>query len=331
MTPNVQKLEIANIELGNISDGDIACTFTEKVKMLDNAATVLKSEFFGIDEQIDDLITSFKPWFLFPNLNDRPVVICLWGMTGIGKTSLIRRLIELIGKTHCAAFFDISKMVQDEWSYRIEYENFIRLKNNNLSEPIFVFDEFQFARIIDERGVEKDVPSVNLCWELIDTGKVKIPFSEYCNKELGSLLKIFKLLKKSGSFEIKNGVVVGDGEKLYYEVTGKKVPYSNIFTDRDEESEKTVRKTILSRFDKNLLFECLSNEEPEKFVKESDIYRMFEDIDLDGLIALIEKAYRASLKESFIVFPKKTPSFRKGMNWEKYFFLFSLANLHIIS
>lgn len=300
MVPNVENLKIANIELGNVSDGDIACTFTEKVKMLDNAAKVLKSEFFGIDEQIDDLITSFKPWFLFPNLNDRPVVICLWGMTGIGKTSLIRRLIELIDKTHCAAFFDISKMVQDEWSYRIEYETVSRLKNNGLSESIFVFDEFQFARIIDERGVEKDVPSVNLCWELIDTGKVKVPFREYCNKELGSMLKIFKVLKKSGSFEIKNGTVVGDGNRLYFEVTGRNVPYSNIFTDKDAELEKTVRKTILSRFDKNMLFECLSDEEPEKFVKESDIYQMFENIDLDGLIDLIEKAYRASLKETFI-------------------------------
>lgn len=297
---NVENLKIANIELGNVSDGDVACTLTEKVKMLDNAAKVLKSEFFGIDEQIDDLITSFKPWFLFPNLNDRPVVICLWGMTGIGKTSLVRRLIELIDRTHCAAFFDISKMVQDEWAYRIEYKTVTRLQNNNLSESIFVLDEFQFARIIDERGLEKDVPSVNLCWELIDTGKVKMPFIEIYNKELASMLKVFKVLKRSGSFQIKDGVVVGDGERLYYEVTGRKVPYSNIFTERESESEKTAKKTILSRFEKGILFECLSTEEPEKFIKESDLYRMFESIDLDGLLDLIEKAYRISLKETFI-------------------------------
>ena len=57
--------------------------------LLENAGKILKGEFVGIDIVIDKVIDSLNTWFLFPELQDKPVVINLWGMTGVGKTALI--------------------------------------------------------------------------------------------------------------------------------------------------------------------------------------------------------------------------------------------------
>jgi cell division protease FtsH len=64
--------------------------------LLENARQVLKDEFVGIDNVIDKVVDSLNTWFLFPELQERPVVINLWGMTGVGKTALIIRLSNLL-------------------------------------------------------------------------------------------------------------------------------------------------------------------------------------------------------------------------------------------
>lgn len=81
-------------------------------------------------------------WFLFPEMQDRPVIINLWGLTGIGKTSLIKRLVELL----------------------------------NFSEHYFRFDlgEFQLARTINEEQEEIDRASIRSIWDLLDSGKFAI-------------------------------------------------------------------------------------------------------------------------------------------------------------
>ena len=57
----------------------------QKEKLLDNACSVLKKEFVGLNEIIDGIIYNVKPWFLFPELQNRPHVVCLWGLTGVGR------------------------------------------------------------------------------------------------------------------------------------------------------------------------------------------------------------------------------------------------------
>ena len=68
----------------------------QKQALLENAKKVLKQEFVGIDTVIEKVIDSLVTWFLFPELQDRPVVINLWGMTGVGKTALVVRLANLL-------------------------------------------------------------------------------------------------------------------------------------------------------------------------------------------------------------------------------------------
>ena len=69
----------------------------QRQEVLAHTAQVLKSELFGLDVLIDRVIDSVRAWYLLPELIERPVIVCLWGLTGTGKTQLVRRLVQLLG------------------------------------------------------------------------------------------------------------------------------------------------------------------------------------------------------------------------------------------
>ena len=86
----------------------------QKNQQLQQIAAQLKTELFGIDPIIDRVIDSVRAWFVLPELVSRPVIVCLWGLTGTGKTQLVRRLAQLLG------FYDRFVEVQmDGFSARV--------------------------------------------------------------------------------------------------------------------------------------------------------------------------------------------------------------------
>ena len=70
---------------------------TQKEAQLEKACTTLKAEFIGLEHEIDKITQAIKTWFLLPEAMKRPTVIGLWGTTGVGKTSLVNRYVELLG------------------------------------------------------------------------------------------------------------------------------------------------------------------------------------------------------------------------------------------
>jgi cell division protease FtsH len=56
----------------------------------------LKEDFVGIDEIIDSLLDYIQVWYLMPEILTRPIIVCLWGMTGVGKTDLVRKLVHYL-------------------------------------------------------------------------------------------------------------------------------------------------------------------------------------------------------------------------------------------
>ena len=71
----------------------------------------LKKEFIGIDQQIDNLVDLIRPWYNNPELYDSPCIINLWGMTGHGKTSLVNRIIDLLGEGHNRMYMNCHSML----------------------------------------------------------------------------------------------------------------------------------------------------------------------------------------------------------------------------
>ena len=175
----------------------------KKKSTLEKARVILKAEFVGLDRVIDDLIESFSYWYYFPELQKKPVVINLWGLTGVGKTSLVNRLIQLLNFGEHFFPFNLS---ESSWDIK---ETIAELyEKQNKQSFVMLFDEFQNVRTINEGGNEKQT-NYQYLWELLDTGKIPVITYTYTLNELHQLeLKLRKLLQLG--VLVKEGMVVGN-------------------------------------------------------------------------------------------------------------------------
>lgn len=145
----------------------------QKSALLENAKTQLKKEFFGIDEAIDQIIENVSSWLLLNQFQERPMVINLWGLTGVGKSALIERLTQLIKFNDLYYRFDLG-----EKNSNLSFSNELQeLCENKEDSPIIItLDEFQHSRTIDSGGMgrkEIDEDKNRMVWELIDSGKIR--------------------------------------------------------------------------------------------------------------------------------------------------------------
>ncbi|MDR3003322.1 MAG: AAA family ATPase [Acidovorax sp.] len=160
----------------------------QRQQQLAEIAAQLKTELFGIDEVIDRVIDSVRAWYVLPQCITRPVIVCLWGLTGTGKTQLTRRLAQLLG------FYDRFVEVQMDGfsngagSYRGSSIASM-LEDSGIDEGtpgILVLDEFQRYRTKDSKGEDAKAERYQDVWMLLSDGRLPPP--------LGALVDIERKL-----------------------------------------------------------------------------------------------------------------------------------------
>jgi hypothetical protein len=143
-------------------------------RQLQEIAAQLKTELFGIDPIIDRVIDSVRAWYVLPELVSRPVIVCLWGLTGTGKTQLVRRLAQLLG------FYDRFVEVQMDgfsngasWRGAQSISGMLAQSGVREGEPgILALDEFQRFRTIDGKRGELRVERYQDVWALLSDGRL---------------------------------------------------------------------------------------------------------------------------------------------------------------
>lgn len=140
-----------------------------KKKKLENARSVLKGKFFGIDNQIDSIIDRISLWYIFPDLNTRPAIVCLWGMTGVGKTDLVRNLASLLDLGD--AFHEI-QLSGDTDSYKTMQRALHSSRLEPNTQGILLLDEIQRYRTVTEDGHEKNEYTYSDLWMLLSDGRL---------------------------------------------------------------------------------------------------------------------------------------------------------------
>jgi Peptidase family M41/ATPase family associated with various cellular activities (AAA) len=139
--------------------------------VLNAAATELKAQFIGIDGVIDELVDGIRIWYLLPDLLTRPVIVNLWGMTGVGKTDLVRRLVKAIGFSD--RFLEIELNTTDSSSYQPGVSSL--MDSNGLADAkpaVVLFDEIQRFNTIDTEGKPMPVTKCSDFWELLSDGRL---------------------------------------------------------------------------------------------------------------------------------------------------------------
>lgn len=142
-----------------------------KQATLAECAVYLKGEFVGIDDIIDEVINYLSIWYLMPDLLTRPIIINLWGMTGVGKTDLVRKLVNFL--KYQDRFTEIELSNTEQGNYNNSVSGI--LENNNLNDEkpaIVLFDEIQRFNTLNPDGSPLRQSKYTDFWELLSDGRL---------------------------------------------------------------------------------------------------------------------------------------------------------------
>lgn len=240
-----------------------------KKKALEEIAAQLKKDFIGLDPIIDEVVSLVSPWFIFPESQMRPTIINLWGMTGTGKSAMVKRLVELLEYKRRFVYFDLgeyngdaSGCLKSTFSYDLSYFH--------QKEVIICLDEFQFARTINEGNEEIPGENLRIIWELLDSGRFYHTFhiNSFYTKRAMKLNRLISKCYDKG-VELQNGKIVA-GVSTFKEIVGD----FQFGWDSDDDNKK--KKTEDFFLSKNFLSGLSSlsgelfdnNEEMESYIKE---------------------------------------------------------------
>lgn len=183
----------------------------ERKQTLEKTRKVLKDRFIGIDRIIDDLLSYIQVWYLVPEILKRPVTINLWGMTGTGKTDLIRQMVKSLEFQDRFAEIELSNSDTTKWVSSIADI----FENEGIADgkpSIVLFDEIQRFNTLDEEGKPVEQTKFTDFWELLSDGRL----SKKEKNEIDELL--IKFLYRRKEKERKKAKKIKDKDESEDEV-----------------------------------------------------------------------------------------------------------------
>lgn len=147
---------------------EIISQIEKRKEKLREVAKELKLHFVGLDNIIDDIIKNITTWYCMNEVLTRPIIICLWGLTGNGKTDLVRRLVKALDFSD--KFVEIQMTNKGVSNYN-SLQSYLRCSNISNNEPGVLFlDEIQRFRSIDDKGEDIHDYAFQDVWMLLSDG-----------------------------------------------------------------------------------------------------------------------------------------------------------------
>lgn len=136
----------------------------------------LLSRFMGIDSIIDSILSRICSWYVSPEKSDRPLIVNLWGTTGVGKTCLVRAIRDYLGFS--SSYLEIV-LSNKENGYDVSDEIDTGSTIGTGAPGIILFDEFQRLRSKDSHGEPLRGLGYQDIWQILSDGMVstKLPLS----------------------------------------------------------------------------------------------------------------------------------------------------------
>lgn len=169
----------------------------------------LKSNLFGLDSVIDQVMDSITSWYFFPECQSRPLVINLWGMTGVGKSDLVRQLVDLLDLQNNFFQFDMGELGHESTG------NIRSILSDSFlihgSEPrVILLDEFQLCRSINEAENEVPQKEMRVIWQLLDNGKLNyLESMNHSKSQINTIISNLNYWVQEG-MTIKSGMIGSD-------------------------------------------------------------------------------------------------------------------------
>lgn len=144
---------------------------SKRKNTLEKTTKFLKAQFIGIDNIIDDLMEYIQVWYLMPEILNRPVIVNLWGMTGVGKTDLVRKMVKQLDFQDRFIEIELSNTDDTSWNKSV-VDVFNKNKMNDEKPSIVLFDEIQRFNTIDPNGMPVPQTKYTDFWELLSDGRL---------------------------------------------------------------------------------------------------------------------------------------------------------------
>lgn len=257
----------------------------EKSKVLKKVKKELKKEYFGIDKEIDQLISYMEPWYIFNDIQNKPTIINLFGMTGVGKTSLIQRLFYHLEIQNDLYRFDVRTLLE---------EDKISSKMSALSDGKknigIIFDEFQNARTLDQQGFEETKSGLRGLWDLLDSGKIEMTSISYAARRVYFAYNALRTVIDNG-VKIKNGVFKN---KIKFIKT--KLSYDD-FSLMDKQDKNHIGNYLSDTF------YDIKSELPE-YMGYEHICSLMDNLNTEGVVAFFEEVLEKLSKPKIHDFTK---------------------------
>ena len=182
----------------------------QQIERLEQLKAHLKFRFFGIDFIIDQAVDSLAGWYLMPELQERPLIINLWGLTGVGKTALVQEIIRYLDYENFSYFFNFG---EDEGT-RSLFQTLDDFNDTHSGKPlVLVLDEFQSAHTINYNGEESK--SEQMLWTLLDSGRAQLkPDYRHVYRVYNAHHSLSELAQR-GEVTVRNGKVT-QGLQAFY-------------------------------------------------------------------------------------------------------------------
>ncbi|WP_276877958.1 AAA family ATPase [Chryseobacterium joostei] len=245
----------------------------KKKKKLDDCKAFLKKEFIGIDKIIDDLMEYLQIWYLMPEILTRPVVINLWGMTGVGKTDLVRKMVRFLDYQNRFVEIELSNTDETSWSKSVADI----FQSNGLSDEkpsIALFDEIQRFNTLDSDGTPVPQTKFTDFWELLSDGRL----SKRERDDLEHYLFSYLFRKKEN-----------DRRKLQGETEVDENPYLNLWDAKELKKYLSIEDDVMSIID-------MKEEDMIKLIrKKQKEKKIYEPVDYSKMLIIIS----GNLDEAF--------------------------------
>jgi cell division protease FtsH len=262
--------------------------YTEMIRKKDNLQTIakqLKSEFIGLDGIVNEVVTLISPWYFFPEAQARPTIINLWGLTGTGKTALVKRMVDLIKMKDNFLHLDMGEYAGESGSW-IKAMLTDDLEHFHEKASILCFDEFQFARTLDKSENELTRDKMRVLWELFDSGKI-----DYEPKGASYYVKRAEILLQLIEKCLKKEVTISNGE-----ITGNSSEFMAIFSGFYFDTlERYGLEITASYFLSKDFTEGMKELFPNSNYSDVDIGRMVRASTLTDLYGLLTKGIQKQL------------------------------------
>ena len=231
-----------------------------RLKKMENVDSELRIQFPGTGRFFKTLIDATKSWYCNPEIQENPSVVNIWGVTGLGKTEMIRSFARSLNMEDVFFEFNCARSSPSEIISKIK----THASGDKPFRGIFLIDDFQHLIKASKNPINDSPSSLSTLWQMLGGNGLVKDDPEWEVKRIREVYDEF-------AYWLKNGLTVENGMISEYhpdmlEKRGLMVREKRRTYEDAEIEESLPPKFVFSRYEAKVLFntkyhDCLTYED----------------------------------------------------------------------